>query len=374
MPNTASNDVEPVVTSDRPTLLGLIRTLGRDQFSSRGLGRAADLFVAEFTRDAEGVRPFLTVVLRTQGKRPEALKDALLCLAGQSNEDFEVIVAAHDATVEDFLQVNEIIAAQPASFKSRISTLEVRGGRRSKPLNVAVEQARGRYVSFFDDDDLLFGHWVESFAEMAEREPGKLVRAVVASQRASIEMWPQDQTGFRHMNWPDAEYPAHFDQFAHLQMNFSPFMGWAFPREIFDVLGLRFDEELYVCEDWDLILRASLLCGVVQAPEMTAIYRRWEGAESSYTTHDDTQWQASQARVIAKLNEQAVIMPAGTVGLVRQLLADRVELGRLRAELHALLTSRSWRYAYPIREAMRVAHFARRAVYGVARRVKRLSR
>lgn len=357
-----------------PTLLGIVRALGRNRFASRGLARATDLFAAELSRSSEQERPFLSVVLRTQGRRPEALKDALLSLAGQSNEDFEVIIVTHDAATEDFAHVTEIVASQPASFKARVSIERVRGGRRAKPLNVAVEATRGRYISFFDDDDLLFGHWVESFARVAEREPGKLVRAVVASQRAAVEMWPQDQTGFRHMNWPNAEYPAHFDQFAHLQMNFSPFMGWAFPREIFDVLGLRFDEELYVCEDWDLILRSSLLCGVAQAPELTAIYRRWEGVESSYTTHDDTQWQASQARVIAKLNEHAVVMPAGTVALMRTLWADRIELGRLQGELHALLTSRSWRYAYPIREAMRVAFFGRRVIYGVARRVKRVFR
>ena len=34
-------------------------------------------------RDAD--RPFLTVLLRTQGQRIEALKDALLCLQGQSS-------------------------------------------------------------------------------------------------------------------------------------------------------------------------------------------------------------------------------------------------------------------------------------------------
>jgi glycosyltransferase involved in cell wall biosynthesis len=374
MPYTVSEVPAPVSRPGSPTLLDLIRTLGRNRFASRGFTRATDLLAVEFSRNAEQQCPFLSVILRTQGQRPEALKDALLCLAGQSNEDFEVIVVTHDASADGFALVSDIVASQPASFKSRISIQEVHGGRRSKPLNVAVEATRGRYVSFFDDDDLLFGHWVESFARVAERHPGKLVRSVVASQRAAVEMWPRDQSGFRHMNWPNAEYPAQFDQFAHLQMNFSPFMGWAFPREIFDVLGLRFDEELYVCEDWDLILRSSLLCGVAQASELTAIYRRWEGVESSYTAHDDTQWQASQARVIAKLNEHAVVMPAGTVALLRTLWADRIELGRLQAELHALLTSRSWRYAYPIRVVMRVADFGRRAVYGVARRVKRVLR
>lgn len=373
MPNTDSDLASPRAFDAAPALVGMLNGLERGgPHVSRGFKRAVDLLTVEFGREKERSRPFLTVVMRTQGRRQEAFKDSLLCLAGQSVDDFEVIVVTHDVGVEVQAQVERIVAAQPQSFRERISVLSVSGGLRARPLNAALEEASGKYVAFFDDDDLLFGHWVESFARAAERAPGKLVRAVVASQRAAVEMWPQDQAGFRHLNWPNAEYPAHFDQLAHLTMNYSPFMGWAFPRDVFEVLGLRFDEELYVCEDWDLILRSSLLCGVEQADELTAIYRRWEGIESSYTMHDETQWEASQARVIAKLNQQPIIVPPGSVAAMRSLVADRNELIRLKAELHALLTSRSWRYAHPLREAMRAAAFGRRAVRGVVRRLRRL--
>lgn len=373
MPNTDSDSPALVALDAVPTLVGMLGGLRNGgRHVSHGLKRAVDLFTVEFGREEKLSRPFLTVVMRTQGRRPEAFKDSLLCLAGQSTDDFEVIVVTHAAGAEAHAQVESIVAAQPKSFRDRVSVFSVSGGLRAKPLNAALEKAAGRYVAFFDDDDLLFGHWVESFARAAERAPGKLVRAVVASQRAAVEMWPQDQAGFRHLNWPNAEYPAHFDQFAHLTMNYSPFMGWAFPREVFEVLGLRFDEELYVCEDWDLILRSSLLCGVEQVDELTAIYRRWEGIESSYTVHDEMQWEASQARVIAKLNQQPIIVPPGSVAAVRSLTADRHELIRLKAELHALLASRSWRYSRPLREAMRTAAFGRRAARGVTRRLKRL--
>ncbi|WP_100814099.1 glycosyltransferase family 2 protein [Microbacterium lacus] len=311
-------------------------------------------------------RPFLSVVVRTQGRRLEALADAMLCLYGQSSADFEVLLVCHDADPASAVSISALVESQPASFRERISTIEVTGGRRARPLNVATERAQGRYIAFYDDDDLLFGHWVEAFRISAERAPGRLLRARVASQRAIPEMWPQDQDGFRHTSWPNTEYPAHFDQLAHFGMNYSPFMGWAFPRELFHTYGLRFDEELYVCEDWDMILRGSLICGVEEVHELTAIYRRWEGIESSYTSHHSAEWEASQARVIARLNESPIIFPPGTVMEILALLSARSELNNVRGGLEAIYTSRSWRITEPVRGVLRYAasgaRFTKRAV------------
>lgn len=362
-----------VVTRDPkqlPSYLAALRQSESNPHSSASLRRAVDLLALDSVREENEDAPFLTVVLRTQGRRPETLKDSLLCLVGQTSEDFEVIVACHEASDEHMTLVEGIVGSQPRSLRERTRVLRVSGGRRARPLNEAVAVARGRYLAFYDDDDLVFGNWVEAFATAAAAAPGKLVRAVVASQHARAEFWPQDQTGFRHVTWPAAEYPTRFNQLAHFRMNFSPFMGWAFPRQLFFTLGEVFDEELYVCEDWDLILRGSLLCGVVEAEQLTAIYRRWDGVDSSYTTHDRVQWEASQARVIAKLDERLVPMPEGSVTQIRALLQDRDELIALRDHYHALIRSRGYRYAAPIREAMRAADFARRVARRVVRRLR----
>jgi 2-polyprenyl-3-methyl-5-hydroxy-6-metoxy-1,4-benzoquinol methylase len=44
--------------------------------------------------------PFLSVMMRTQGKRPQELREAFLSLAAQSNQDFEIIVIGHRTTLE----------------------------------------------------------------------------------------------------------------------------------------------------------------------------------------------------------------------------------------------------------------------------------
>lgn len=285
----------------------------------------------EFRRRVESVReyaaapaaadgPFLTVLLRTQGRRPEPFKDALLCLAAQTDEDFEVVVLEHDATAADAEATRETIARQPKSLRDRITVHEVRGGTRARPLNVGIEVAKGRYIAVYDDDDLVFANWVEEFRAAAKHHDGRLVRAVVANQKVRPEQWPSGQLGFRTESWPAAEYDKEFDQLRHLLVNRSPFMTWGFPAALFNRYGLRFDEELTVCEDWDVILRGSIACGVTEIDALTSIYRRWQGGESSYTRHDRQAWLDSEERVIDRIDRAVLMAPPGSMRQIRELV------------------------------------------------------
>src|SRR5699024_9550868 len=141
----------------------------------------------------------------------------------------------------------------------RVRLVDVRGGGRARPLNVGIELARGHYISVFDDDDLVLANWVEGFLAASVSAEGKLLRSLVATQTVVPEQWSQDAHGFRSMSWPKAEYARSFDLYDHLIVNHSPFMSWAFPSHLFSMLGVRFDEQLAVCEDWDVILQGSLL-------------------------------------------------------------------------------------------------------------------
>ena len=302
--------------------------------------------------DALGDRPFLTVLLRTQGRRLEPIKDALLCLAAQTDQDFEVVIIDHDSTESGAQGVRRVVESQPASFRTRIRIVEVVGGTRSTPLNAGIKVAAGRYIAVFDDDDLLFADWVERFHEASDTAGTRLLRAQTATQNARPEVWTGGFEGQRSLSWPHSAYARTFDQIQHLRVNHSPFMSWAFPRGLFSQLGLTFDEALDVCEDWDMILRSSLLVGVDDLPALTSIYRRWEGAATSYTVHSTDIWRASEKRVIDRLDDSAIILPQGSVSEIRELLAvyehkddDRDAMAQYRL----MLTSRSWRWSIPLR-------------------------
>ncbi|TFD86266.1 glycosyltransferase [Cryobacterium serini] len=363
MPSTVSESDEIIRTSTVTRFVD--RLLAEGEIDPRLAVALRSVREAVQERNSDG--PFLSVLLRTQGQRIEPFKDALLCLAAQSSQDFEVIVIDHDADIAGAAAVREAIANQAESFRSRVRVLEVSGGNRGKPLNVGIKAARGQYVAVFDDDDLLFGNWVAEFKNVAATSQGRLLRSLVAVQTVLPETWRHREAGFRATSWPKAAYPRTFDQIAHFEVNYSPFMSWAFPSSVFGTYGLAFDEELTVCEDWDMILRGSTLCGVDQVDALTAVYRRWEGGVSSYTAHSRESWDWSEARVVRKLNESTLLLAPGATVAIRSLLSDK----GARLELNYLANSSAWKLARPIRGAVRVARIARRIAGKIARRVRR---
>lgn len=348
-----------------PNLVGLLDVVaGRAKVQPELAARIRAVQEILVVQD-DTARPYLTVLLRTQGKRIETLKDALLCLSAQTVEDLEVIVLEHNAEPEAAQQVRRVVDRLAPDFRERVRLLEVTGGTRAKPLNAGVEASNGRYVAVLDDDDLVFANWAEAFLEASGPRGLRLVRSVVANQNVTPETWPNDSAGFRTTTWPNAEYPKEFDLLQHLLVNYSPFMSWAFPRSLFFTYGMRFDEELTVCEDWDVILRGSLLCGVDDAPHLTAIYRRWTGGESSYTSHSSESWRASEQRVVDRLDEQVLMMPKNAMQAMRRMVLYNTALDNYRFIFNGTSLRRPlnwmWDIARPgVKLAVRARNLARR--------------
>lgn len=267
--------------------------------------------------ETESPVPFLSVLMRTQGKRPVPLRDALAGLAAQTDRDFEILVLAHEVTAEQRAGIDAQIEALPAWLRSVTAVVDVRGGGRSRPLNVGLEAARGRYVAVLDDDDLALPDWVEEFSWLASRNAGRVLRAGVLEVFLDGSAEPRP-------------FPDDYDHVQHLVQNQSPICGVAFPRAELSGLGLRFDETLGVVEDWDLLIQAVSHLGVGTTPTITSHYQRWAGAEDSRTEHPHQTWADSERAVHAKQDSRPVVFPAGTAEALRR---DRIQLHALREAL-----------------------------------------
>lgn len=362
MSETVSQD--ELARGNESSLLGVIDSMLHEKNIHESLAGPLAAVRNALVPETRQQAPFLSVILRTRGLRLEALKDALLCLAGQTDQDFEVILVDHDSEEAASADVRSIVATQPESLRERVRVVDVVGGTRSRPLNVGVREAKGEYVAVFDDDDLLFADWVEQFHRYSVEARGRILRSQAATQRSVAEIWPGGIQGFESRSWPAAEYARDFDQLHHLLVNHSPFMTMAFPRSAFTILGLEFDEELSVCEDWDLILRSSLLLGVLDVPALTAVYRRWEDVSSSYTEHSREEWARSEARVIDRLDSAPIVLPPGSVRRIRTLLAAEPAW----EQLELLTNSRSWQYTAPLRVLLMEAKKLRNTIRQRVRR------
>ena len=259
-----------------------------------------------------GSAPFLTVVVRTQGRRLITLEDNLTSLAAQTNRYIEVIVCCHDTSEAQYVEVTGVISRLPAWLVATTRAIRVEGGGRAHPLQAGVAAARGRYVAFLDDDDLAFCHWVEEFARLVELHPGAVVRAGCATHSIDEEPWDCG-VGYRQTGPTQTLYPLSFDLLDHMVENSTPNCSVAIPRSCFTDLGVSFDDDLPVLEDWDVLLRASLLCGLASTPEVTSLYRRWRRGYASHIEHPEVQWERATMAVRGRVDAKPFLVPPGTL-------------------------------------------------------------
>jgi glycosyltransferase involved in cell wall biosynthesis len=208
-------------------------------------------------------------------------------------------------------------------FSDRVRIIPVEGGGRSRPLNVGVDEARGEYLAILDDDDVVFGHWVETYERNAAASPGRVIRSVPAEQNVRPAQWPGGGTGYAITGRPRCPWPERFDLIDHLFENRTPPCSFALPSSAFKDLGIRFDESLPVVEDWDVLLQVALVSGVVDAGEVTSLWRKWEKSrDASKFVHSDAEWRGARAMVIAKLDDQPLLLPPGSLSRLHELFDD----------------------------------------------------
>jgi SAM-dependent methyltransferase/GT2 family glycosyltransferase len=312
---------------------------GADEFG------AVNQFVRRYNRGAPRVvepepvtgtdAPFVSIVLRTQGRRPETLSDVLCCLAAQTCLDFEVVLVVHDSTKAT--EVRSLVDEFEGNIAQRVRVVPCDGGTRGRPANVGLREAAGEYLAFLDDDDLVTADWVENIRTHAREHRGMVVRWWAAEQerrhargdeRAShLAVGPMTPT-----------YATSFDLMRHIRQNETPFHCFAFPRSLVD-LGFEFDETLTVCEDWQFLVRAASVCGVHDTGRMTSIYNKWADNTSAQAASAE-EWFAMRSVVHIALDSLPLLMPPGSVRHVDRTL-EKIEnqdrwIARLESDLAAV--------------------------------------
>lgn len=266
----------------------------------------------------EADNPFLSIIMRTQGKRPQALQEALLCLYAQTDMDFEVCLMAHRVSDQEQKRITEVIESMPAALRERVRILPVNYGGRTAPLSEGFASAKGSYTAAFDDDDLVFEHWVEAFHELAKNHPGRILHTYCVQQKWSKETTPYGSSCYTAQGKLQKEYCTDFEFVRQLCVNYCPIHSLAFPTKVYQEMGIRFDETFEVTEDWDFLMRAALACGVANYSEVTSLYRIWENYENSKTLNEMQIWEENKRRILEKLDEKPLTLPRGSASKIAE--------------------------------------------------------
>lgn len=201
--------------------------------------------------------PCFTVVMPTRN-RADMLRAAFKSLQWQTFKDFEVI-AMDDGSKDGTPKVFEEFSRDPRFSFHRFEPLGV-----SKCRNFAVGRARGRFITFLDDDDLWLPRRLEEF-ELASRQ-----RPDVGFWYSNSYIWRFGRVVGRFFDparpIPEGRVPASYavgeKHLPYVTTNMS------IARSFIETVG-PFHEDIPILADTDMVVRvlaAGAKTGVLREP------------------------------------------------------------------------------------------------------------
>jgi glycosyltransferase involved in cell wall biosynthesis len=269
----------------------------------------------------------VSVIVRTQGRRQASLVELLTCLAAQTHERFEVLLFVHASELDAVDATRQLVEQFDYSFAQRVRVQQIIGGNRGRPLNAGLEAARGRYIAFVDDDDLVTADWVEAFARGAEAAPGRIIRSITVER--DVRRPRSDEIGGATVLEGPVRFTFSptFDFVEHCYANSTPICAFAVPAALVSALRISFDEHVAVQEDWHFLMRCASYAGVHDTGAITAVYHRWADLDGSRGTIDEDVWRAARDLVLHEFDVRPILLPPGAV---RSIVSFRAELEGFR--------------------------------------------
>jgi GT2 family glycosyltransferase len=209
---------------------------------------------------ADAPQPLVSILIRTMD-RPALLRQALASCANQTYRNLEVVV------VDDGPGTARAVAEE---FSGRLRIVYRTTGKdisRAGNGNLALETARGEWLNFLDDDDLLFADHVEVLLEaaLAAGTPAAFGLAWESRTRPGADGMPLEVgVGTRHREA--------FDRLTLWDHNFLPIQSVLFHRRLYERHG-GFDVGMDQLEDWNLWTRYSLGDDFKRVAKTTSKYR-----------------------------------------------------------------------------------------------------
>jgi LmbE family N-acetylglucosaminyl deacetylase/glycosyltransferase involved in cell wall biosynthesis len=211
-------------------------------------------------RPAPAPVPLVSIIVRTRD-RPTFLRQALASLLAQTERNLEVVVV-NDGGAD----VGDVVAEFAPHLEIHAVSHEVASGR-AAAANAGLKLARGRYVGFLDDDDLLYPTHVEKLAGFLEATGERVAYSDCEAGQYRV------RDGELALVAPRRLYKGFdFDRERLYLGNYVPIMTAMFDHRLLADVG-PFDESLEFLEDWDFWLRLAARTDFRRLPGVTAEYR-----------------------------------------------------------------------------------------------------
>ena len=280
--------------------------------------------------------PLVSILIRTRG-RPAWLREALCSCAHQTYPNFEVVVV-EDGPATSQAVIDELGKRVRLSYHATGKHVG-----RARAGNLALARARGEWMNFLDDDDVLFADHVEVLVEAVRRAGTRGAYGfawethtrVIDAERAIYEETRRV-----------ARLRRRFDRIMLWHQNYLPIQAVLFHRGLWERHG-GLAEDMDQLEDWNLWTRYTIEDDFVPVAKTTSKYRvpddprlaaerqaRLDAAYAGAVERQRALRLTLSAREIAQMaesysREQAMVF--ATRNAVRQLVSSNRVLARLAA-------------------------------------------
>jgi GT2 family glycosyltransferase len=237
----------------------------RPHFAGWGyeLRRDGAFFAFDSRREKpERPEPLVSILIRTFD-RPAWLREALASCANQTWPRLEVVV------IEDGPNRSESVVTE---FRDRLDVRYHATGEnvgRARAGNLALAEAKGEWLNFLDDDDLVFADHAEVLVETALRHG--TAGAYSLAWEVQTELIDKDSARYEEVMHLTRHH-QHFDRLTLWHHNYLPIQAVLFHRRLYEKHG-GFAEDMDQLEDWNLWTRYTLEDDFVLVEKTTSKYR-----------------------------------------------------------------------------------------------------
>jgi GT2 family glycosyltransferase len=217
---------------------------------------------------AADVALLVTVITRTYKGRGMFLEQAMQCVFNQTYPAIELLVVEDGGDSQQAL-VTSLAERAPAGCRVRFLANAKLG--RAAAGNAALAAAKGHFLMFLDDDDLLFSDHVETLVSALSCDP-MLSAAYALAMEVHTKVDPAKSAYVEGLFHTPAIFRQEWDYDVLLDHNFIPIQAILFKRELYEQRG-DFDTDLDQLEDWNLWLRYGFGNQFAYVPKTTSLFR-----------------------------------------------------------------------------------------------------
>jgi glycosyltransferase involved in cell wall biosynthesis len=263
----------------------------------------------------------VSIIVRTKD-RPKLLKSALQSIADQTYGPIEVVLVNDGGCDLDIEELKGILGDIALNY----IRLEKNTGR-ANAGNVGIENAKGHYMGFLDDDDEFYPEHLGTLVSFLEHNDYEVA---YTDSLMVYKGYDPHTHEFNNEVKKEIAFSQDFNYDRLVFENYIPLMCLLFDRRPLVNSG-GFEKSFDLYEDWDLLIRIGNKYPFYHIRQITSNYNQWSiDLQISQRNNDPIFLQQAYLKVLSRHIKE--ITPRRIHGIISEYVHNRQSLKELRDE------------------------------------------